>query len=142
MAYCTLTDLVSRYGEGEIMALVDRDRDGVADAALVDGVLADVDAEIDTYLAGRYALPLSETPRVLVRIACELARERLMMANGARLDSDAPERRAAEGSRATLRDIARGTLTIGTPVPAPGGGSVQMETGGRVWGRGGSGGYL
>ena len=142
MSYCTLTDLVNRYGEPEVLAYTDRDRDGVADAALVDGVLADVDAEIDAYLAGRYALPLSETPRVLVRIACELARERLMMANGARLDSESPERRAADGSRATLRDIARGALTIGTPAPAASAGSVQMETGGRVWGRGESGGYL
>jgi phage gp36-like protein len=142
MSYCTLADLVDRYGETEVLAYADRDRDGLADAALVDGVLADVDAEIDTYLAGRYALPLSETPRVLVRIACELARERLMMANGARLDSESPERRAADGSRATLRDIARGTLTIGTPVPATSSGSVQMETGGRVWGRGDSEGYL
>jgi phage gp36-like protein len=142
VAYCTLTDLVDRYGEAEVLAYADRDRDGLADAALVDGVLADVDAEIDTYLAGRYTLPLSETPRVLVRIACELARERLMMAQGARLDAEAPERRAADGARAMLRDIARGVISIGAPVPAASAGSVQMETGGRVWGRADAKGYL
>lgn len=142
MPYCTLQDMIDRYGEAEVLAYADRDRDGLADEALVNGVLADVDAEIDTYLAGRYALPLSETPRVLVRIACELARERLMMANGARLDAEAPERRAADASRAALRDIARGTLTIGVPVPAASAGGVQMDTGGRIWGRKGAEGYI
>lgn len=141
MAYCTLTDLVDRYGETEVLAYADRDRDGLADAAMVDGVLADVDAEIDTYLAGRYALPLSDTPRVLVRIACALVREALALANGARLDDQTPERSSANAARAMLRDIAKGTVSIGTPVPASSTGSVEMTTGGRVWGRN-EGGYL
>ena len=141
MSYCTLTDLVDRYGEQEMLQLTDRDRDGVADAAYIDGVLSDIDAQIDAHLAGRYALPLSQTPRVLVRIACQLAREAFAIANGARLDDQTPERSDANAARTMLRDIAKGTISIGTPVPTSSTGSVEMTTGGRVWGRN-EGGYL
>jgi len=141
MSYCTLQDLIARYSEQEMLQLTDRDRDGVADAAFIAGVITDVDAQIDAHLAGRYALPLSQTPRVLVRIACELAREALALANGARLDDRTPERSSANAARTMLRDIAKGTISIGTPVPAPSTGSVEMTSGGRVFGRG-QGGYL
>lgn len=142
MSYCALTDLIARYGEDDIMALVDRDRTGTPDAALVEGVLADVDALIDAHLAGRYTLPLAQVPRVIVRIACELTREALMMAHGARLTDDAPERLAAQGARAMLKDIASGRLHIGLPTPASSAGGVRMDTGGRVWGRAEAEGYL
>ena len=40
----------------------------------VDRALADARNTIDSYIAGRYTLPLSTVPQVLTRIACELAR--------------------------------------------------------------------
>lgn len=77
MGYCTGQDLIDRYGEEELLQLADRDGDGVADTAVLDQVIADASAEIDGYLAVRYALPLAEVPSVLVRIACEIARYHL-----------------------------------------------------------------
>lgn len=80
MAYCTLTDLLLNFGEGELEQVADRDRDGLAD----DGVLSDcmtfADDLIDGYLRERYTLPLVSVPRNLVGVACDIARYRLYQA--------------------------------------------------------------
>lgn len=141
MAYITLADLTERYGD-EIAQWADRDNDGQPDPDFIAAVLADVDAEIDAHLAGRYKLPLTDVPRILVRLATALTRERLATANGARLDEVDPVRREAEGARQTLREIAAGRAHIGTPMPDSTVGRVQMESGGRHWDRTKSTGYL
>ncbi len=141
MAYCTLADLTARYGD-EIAQVADRDGDGLPDGALVDVVLADVGAEVDGYLATRYQLPLSQAPAILVRLACALARERLLHAAGLVLDADQPARREADAARQTLRDLAAGRAHIGLPQPAAATGGVQMVTGGHDWDRTQSEGFL
>lgn len=75
--YCTVADLVSRYGEAEIRQLSDRKRTGDIDVVVVDMAIADAGAEIDGYLAGRYTLPLLQTPELLRLYACDIARYRL-----------------------------------------------------------------
>ena len=77
MPYATLQNLTDRFGEDEILRLSDRDRSGDIDATVVAGKLADADAEIDGYLAGRYTLPLPVVPEALRRIACDIARYHL-----------------------------------------------------------------
>lgn len=100
MAYATAADLIERFSAeeiaqraapegvrvtGDLLQLTvsggDRsayapDQIAAADAALVriGGVLDDASADIDSYLSQRYEVPLSPVPRVLVRIACDLAR--------------------------------------------------------------------
>lgn len=81
MTYCTLTDLTDVFGETEILQLADRDASGEADAEYLAAVLAKVDAEIDSYLRGRYALPLASVPTELTAIAVDLARYRLYPLN-------------------------------------------------------------
>lgn len=134
--YATLADLVSRYG-AEIDQVADRDGDGVADAAVVDGVLADVSAEVDSYLAVRYQLPLADpVPLLISRLACVLARERLAYQAGIELGPDNATRREADAARKTLRDLSTGAATIGvTPAPATAAGTVQIVSGGRDWAR-------
>lgn len=77
MSYATLLDMVDRFGELELVQRTDR-VDGLAmDAVVLGRALADADAEIDSYLATRYSLPLASTPPVVNRLACEIARYRL-----------------------------------------------------------------
>lgn len=76
MAYCTLADLVATFGDTEILQLLDRDRDDVADTAYTAQLISDVDAEINSYLRVRYSLPLSATPARLKAIACDFVRYR------------------------------------------------------------------
>jgi len=110
MAYATLADLVSRHGEDELAQLTDRVGAGVPDATIVERALTDADAEIDGYLASRYAMPLAIVPPVLARIACDIARYRLWA------DRASEEvRRRYEDARRVLESIARGQVSLGLP---------------------------
>ncbi|MBI5058962.1 DUF1320 domain-containing protein [candidate division KSB1 bacterium] len=73
MNYCALADLVTRYGQQDVLARTDRDNDGVADAAVADAAIADASALIDSYLAGRYSVPFTSPPPALTRVACDIA---------------------------------------------------------------------
>lgn len=75
MSYIALQQLVDRYGERLLIQLTDRDTpaSGVIDEAVVARALTDTDAVIDGYLAGRYALPLTETPPLVADLAQAIA---------------------------------------------------------------------
>jgi len=77
MPYATQADLETRYGATEVLQLADRNADDTADTGVIDAALADASHEIDGYLAVRYTLPLSETPALLTRLCCDIARYRL-----------------------------------------------------------------
>lgn len=133
MAYCTKQDLIDRFGETEVGRLSDRSMQGIIDDAVLDQVVADADAEIDGYLAGRYRLPLASVPVLLRRIACNLVRFYLYT-------TAAPEdvRAAYDDAVKSLRGIARGEISLG--LDAVGGkqpslGGVEIKSGGKVFGR-------
>lgn len=76
MPYCTVTDMVIRYGLQDLIML--SWREGVADNELnqpvIEQAIDDATAEINGYIAGRYELPLAQVPDVLVRHCCDIAR--------------------------------------------------------------------
>lgn len=82
MTYATPTDLIARFGEKEALALADRAFAGVVDEAVLAEALEWATAEIDGYLSGRYALPLSPVPRILTGYACDIARYQLCGTGG------------------------------------------------------------
>jgi phage gp36-like protein len=69
--------MAARFDEDELIRLSDRENTGAINADVVASKLADADAEIDGYLAGRYTLPLTSVPEALRRIACDIARYHL-----------------------------------------------------------------
>lgn len=77
MTYATQADMTDRYGETELAQRTNRVDGTTIDTTVLARALADADAEIDAYLAGRYALPVATVPTVLVRVACDVARYRL-----------------------------------------------------------------
>lgn len=77
MTYCTQQNLIDRYGNEELLLIIDRDQDGTLDSTIIDLAIADASAEIDSYLGTVYTLPLSSTPAVLTIYACDIARYRL-----------------------------------------------------------------
>lgn len=110
MPYATLADLTARFGEEELIQLTDRLGAGVVDAVVAGAALAEADAEIDAYLAGRYALPLAAVPQILVRLACDIARYRLAT------DTPLEEvRKRYEDARRLLENLAAGRVTLGLP---------------------------
>lgn len=77
MTYATQADLVDRFGETELAQRTNRVDGLTIDTAVLGRALSDADAEINGYLAVRYALPLATTPVVLTRLAADIARYRL-----------------------------------------------------------------
>lgn len=76
MAYATLDDLKLRYGATEIVrnAAEDGQVDGPVDVPRVETILNAASATIDSYLARRYATPLSPVPPEIVEACCKMAR--------------------------------------------------------------------
>jgi phage gp36-like protein len=109
MAYATKQDLVTRFGEAELVSLTDRTGSGHVDDAVVARALADAGAKIDSYLRGRYTLPLAVVPRDLLAPACDIARFQLY--------SDRPTdtvRERFEDAIAWLKDVAAGRVNLTT----------------------------
>lgn len=130
MGYAATADLIARYGEEELIQLTDRLGDGVLDATVISQALADADALIDGHLAGRYTLPLSPVPAILVGYACDLARERLYK-------DAAPEIivKRADDARKFLALAGQGKISLG-PQPEPtADGVIQFTAGQKVFAR-------
>ena len=107
MPYATQQDMLDRFGDEELLQLADRDDSGVIDTAVLDAVLKDAEELIDSYLAKRYQLPLSNVPQSLVRISASIARYFLY--------KDEPTDAAQKGydnAIAWLKDIAAGKALL------------------------------
>lgn len=136
MTYATQQHMVDRYGEREIIQLTDNGptQTGAIVADVLTRALEDADAEIDGYLAGRYTLPLSTTPRVILGIACDIARYRLFV----EAVPEVVERRYKDAVK-LLENIAKGVVNLGlddtgAPAATPDN-VVQFPTSTRVFGR-------
>lgn len=110
MTYATRADMEQRFGVHEVLRLCDRAGNGGVDDVVLDQALADADAEVDLYLAARYALPLPVVPGVLARVACDVARYRLWADQA----SDEVRRRYEDAVR-LLTAISKGVVALGLP---------------------------
>jgi len=75
--YATLADLTAQFGDREVIALTDRNGDGVADAPVVAMALKRASDVIDSYLSARFPLPITVVPDLLVDLCCDIARFKL-----------------------------------------------------------------
>lgn len=75
--YATTADLVQRFGQIEIEALASTDTAGVIDTAKVETALTDASAEMNSYLANRYTVPVQEQSKMLTAVCCDLTRYQL-----------------------------------------------------------------
>lgn len=76
--YATISDIIDRYSEEQLLLAFDRDGDGEVDEndaeeSVADKALSDASEEIDGYLAGRYSLPLSTVPKILTFFCVDIA---------------------------------------------------------------------
>lgn len=131
MAYATLADLVARFGEEQLVQLTDRLAAGVIDEAVLDQAIADASALIDGYLAGRYPVPLSPAPAILVGYACDLARYNLFP--DANLADDHAVRIRHRDAIRFLELVGQGRLSLGM-TPAATAGQPQFVAGESVFG--------
>lgn len=105
MAYSDLTALQQRMPEQTLIDLTDDAGAGVVNQEVIDRTIGDADTEIDSYLAGRYLVPVSPIPALLQRLSLDLAVEILY---GRKPELDLPEavKAAAKNARSLLARIA------------------------------------
>ena len=109
MPYITLDQLTDRDGERLLVQITDRAAPpvGSVDTAVVNRALADTDAVIDGYLAGRYALPLAEVPPLLTDLGQAIAIYKLHM-----FEPDPKIAQDYKDALASLDRIAKGVIRL------------------------------
>lgn len=134
MPYATQADVTDRFSTVELTQLTDRDNTvNAIDATVLERALLDADAEIDARLQGRYALPLARVPRLLVNIACDIARYRLYDDRA----TDQVTRRYEDAIR-LLDKIGKGEVSLGLDAsiqPTPPTGGPSYTNAARVFSR-------
>lgn len=124
MAYATDADMLARFGFAQIVRVTDDTGAYAAiDAARLQTRLDDAAAEIDSYIAGRVALPLDPVPQILVRIACDIAWYHLLGDRGGDIEA---ARARYQDAIAFLRRVAAGEVALGDETP----GAAAPATGG------------
>lgn len=123
--YCTLADILGRIPEIRLIELTDSvspNPQGSVQEPVVDLAIQDADAEIDSYLGQRYALPLGVVPKVINKISIDLTIYALYLGRVERMPDGIESRR--KSALALLQMIIDGKMTLGIdqasePVQAP-----------------------
>ena len=113
MIYASQADIIELYGE-RALYVADRDGDGVPDAAAIERALAEASAEIESYLATRYALPLPAGTdlSILRKLAVDIAVYGLAQSRDVLTEE---LRRRYEDALAALRRLAKGEQALQLP---------------------------
>lgn len=127
MAYSTQADLVERYGAQLLVDLTDRGEtaSGAIDGGVVDRAIAEADALIDGYCAGRYVLPFASVPVQIGPISRQIAIYTLHVYT--------PDEKIEADYKAAIRQleqIASGTLKLnaeGVASTTTGSGGVRVN---------------
>ncbi|MFL1552495.1 gp436 family protein [Pseudomonas sp. D47] len=135
-------DMLKMAINGEDLSDYSPDEQSATAAVLakVERVLQDAEQTINSYLGGRYQLPLSNAPEVLERIAGQLARYFLY-------DDNVTDQIEAlyKDSIEFLKGVSTGRVQLGVSdkgASAQPAASAEMVSDGRVFGRGNSKGFL
>lgn len=116
MAYLVRADLLDRLSEQQLVQLTDDAKSGVADETRITAAMAQAEAEIDGYVAVKYAVPVVPAPQLLKVFAVAIAAKNLY---GRRQRVPDNVRAEYDDAIAKLKDIAKGVMTLGAePAPA------------------------
>ena len=120
MPYCTVDDMVALFGEQEIIDLSAPGQEQI-DNTVINQVIEDAQAEIDSYVSTRYQLPLTPVPTVLKRLSCNIARYYLY-------NDQVTEQveRLYKDATAFLKSVSKGDVQLG--VNSTGDSAAQTES--------------
>lgn len=114
MAYIANTDLQTRVGAAAYVQFADDDGDNIADTAVVDEIRLAAEAEINSYLAARYQVPVDlgahgDLSDMLKSVTLDVAEYRLRLRRPPIADD---ARRKYEQTVAWLSRIATGVIAL------------------------------
>ncbi len=122
MAYLTNIDIQTRVGATAYIQFADDDGDSIADVAVVDEIRLAAEAEVNSYLAARYQVPIdvaahTDLSDMLKSVALDVAEYRLRLRRPP-VSDDAGKR--YDQTIAWLALIAKGVIALpaATPVSA------------------------
>ncbi len=130
--YATVQDMLDAYGEAEVIALTDRAGEGHVAEAIATAALTRASDEADSYLAGRYAVPVATVPPVLAAMVCDIARYRLTGGEAQETDPITERYRLAIRWLERVASGAADLPGVGTPSS---GAVITFSPGRRVWSR-------
>lgn len=130
--YATLADMIARFGEEPMIQLTDRLGNGVIDETVIAQAINDASALVDGYLSGRYPVPLSPAPAILVGYTCDLARYNLFP--DANLDDVNTVRIRQRDAIRFLEQVGQGKISLGM-APAATTSLPQFSESGKVFSR-------
>jgi len=81
-AYCTIANITSALTESVVAQLSNDTTPSEVDETVVNALIADASDLIDTFLRGRYPLPLSNSHAIIENICVELVRYELYRRRG------------------------------------------------------------
>lgn len=116
MPYCNLIDIKRMVDEAVLISLTDDEDSGDVVSSVVDAAISDADAMIDTYLAGKYSVPISPTPSIVRKLSVDIALYNLFSRRGR--VSEATEQRYKDAV-SMLRDVSKGNAAIAGATDAP-----------------------
>lgn len=117
MAYSTQADILKRISEAELSQLTS-EVENFIDASVVDEMIAAADAEIDSYVAVRYAVPLGSPPAFIKLCSVSIALYRLFERRAARLGGiNEAIKDGYTNAINTLKAVAAGKMSLGVDPP-------------------------
>lgn len=116
MAYAVQNDILEAISSDELVNVTDDAGAGVVDADAVTRAIADADAEINTYCATQYTVPLSPVPDIVRKLSVDIAIYNLY---GRRRGATDDRKQRYDNAIALLRRIADGSVSLGVAAPDP-----------------------
>lgn len=110
--YCTLDDIKALVAEDKLIKLTDDEKKGIVNTTVVDAIIGNASAVIDSYLQERYVLPLASTPPVITAYCVAISIYRIFYRR-----EKVPEPVAAEYENTIekLEKMATGDISLGIP---------------------------
>jgi phage gp36-like protein len=109
MAYATIADITAIHGARTLQIVGDRNSDGVIDEAAVNLALASASAEIDSYLASRYSVPIASPDQMVKGYCVDIAVYRLAYGD---LERTEEMRIRYDDAIKWLKEVAKGNAQI------------------------------
>ena len=131
MAYCTIDDVKKMIDEVKLIRLTDDENTGAINSDRLQEAINSAAEEIDTYIGGRIALPISgDVPPILGKLNVDIAIYNVY----SRVKESIPEVRAERYKAAIrfLEKLSEGKISIGCQPPPDSPGEGDYAGGSRV----------
>ena len=114
--YATVEDLVSLFGEREVITLSTKKKGNAIDREALETAIGYASSEVDSYLASRYAVPLADpVPPVVMMVTADIVRYRLTSGDVSEKD---PIITRYKSTVAWLKDVASGRRSLNSRIAA------------------------